>query len=66
MVIMIHSQEWSFNMSEPACPDCLKKLEVIEDLEERLYRCRACGVEYTYDELIGLPEANSWSEEDIS
>ena len=47
-------------MAEPKCPECFGRLEVLEDLEERLLRCKKCGVEYSPDEL-----RFSWDENNI-
>ena len=48
-----------------ACPDCNKELQTIEDLEEKVYVCRGCGVEYSADELLGLSDVMVWDGDNV-
>jgi DNA-directed RNA polymerase subunit M/transcription elongation factor TFIIS len=47
------------------CPECLRQLEPIEESEERLYKCKECGVEYSWEELHQSENDFAWDEENI-
>ena len=47
-------------MLEPVCPDCGNSLRLIDDLEEKVYRCVLCRCEYDEADLMNQ-EDNLWN-----